>query len=77
MGGFASCKTTLFLAGRSIPSLPTSEVLARMQKVSRTGHNFSNTRPGEVQRVFRNSFQIWQSENAPGRTVLRIEQAMK
>src|SRR5258708_445271 len=41
-------------------------VLARMQKVSRTGHKFSNPRPGEseIQRLFRNSFQIWQSENA-------------
>ena len=41
-------------------------VLARMQKVSRTAHKFSNSRPGEreIQRLFRNSFQIWQSENA-------------
>jgi predicted DNA-binding transcriptional regulator YafY len=41
-------------------------VLARMQKVSRTGHKFFNSRPGEgdIQRLFRNSFQIWQSENA-------------
>jgi predicted DNA-binding transcriptional regulator YafY len=41
-------------------------VLARMQKVSRTGRNFSNPRPAgsEIQRLFRNSFQIWQSENA-------------
>jgi predicted DNA-binding transcriptional regulator YafY len=41
-------------------------VLARMQKVSRSGHKFSNSRPGEgeIQRLFRNSFQIWQSENA-------------
>jgi predicted DNA-binding transcriptional regulator YafY len=41
-------------------------VLARMQKVSRTGHTFSNSRlgEGEIQRLFRNSFQIWQSENA-------------
>jgi len=41
-------------------------VLARMQKVSRTGQKFSNSRPGEgeIQRLFRNSFQIWQSENA-------------
>ena len=41
-------------------------VLARMQKVSRTGHQFSNSRPGEgdIQRLFRNSFQIWQTENA-------------
>jgi len=41
-------------------------VLGRMQKVSRTGHKFSNPRPGEgeIQRLFRNSFQIWQGENA-------------
>ncbi len=41
-------------------------VLARMQKVSRTAHKFSNLRPGEgdIQRLFRNSFQIWQTENA-------------
>ena len=41
-------------------------VLARMQKVSRAGHKFSTSRPGEgeIQRLFRNSFQIWQSENA-------------
>ena len=41
-------------------------VLARMQKVSRTAHKFSKPRPGEgdIQRLFRNSFQIWQSENA-------------
>jgi predicted DNA-binding transcriptional regulator YafY len=41
-------------------------VLARMLKVSRTGHEFSNPRPAaaEIQRLFRNSFQIWQSENA-------------
>ena len=40
-------------------------VLARMQKVSRTGHKLSIPRPGEgeIQRLFRNSFQIWQSEN--------------
>jgi predicted DNA-binding transcriptional regulator YafY len=40
-------------------------VLARMQKVSRTGHKFSDPRPGEeeIQRLFQNSFQIWQSEN--------------
>src|SRR5260221_613833 len=37
-----------------------------MQKDSRTAHTFSKTRPGEgeIQRLFRNSFQIWQSENA-------------
>jgi proteasome accessory factor B len=41
-------------------------VLARMQKVSRTGQKFSNPRPAgtEIQRLFRDSFQIWQSENA-------------
>jgi proteasome accessory factor B len=41
-------------------------VLARMQKVSRTAHKFLDSRPGEgeIQRLFRNSFQIWQSENA-------------
>ena len=41
-------------------------MLARMQKVSRTAHKFSNPRlgEGELQRPFRNSFQIWQSENA-------------
>ena len=41
-------------------------MLARMQKVSRSAHKFSNSRPGEgeIQRLFRNSFQIWQSENA-------------
>jgi predicted DNA-binding transcriptional regulator YafY len=40
-------------------------VLARMQKVSETGRKFSNPRPAaeEVQRLFQNSFQIWQSEN--------------
>jgi predicted DNA-binding transcriptional regulator YafY len=50
-------------------------VLARMQKVSRTGQKFSNSRPGEgdIQRLFRNSFQIWQSENAElGQIVLRF-----
>ncbi|HEX3443403.1 MAG TPA: WYL domain-containing protein, partial [Chthoniobacterales bacterium] len=38
----------------------------RMQKVSRTAHKFLNPRPAgaEIQRLFRNSFQIWQSENA-------------
>lgn len=41
-------------------------VLARMQKISRTGHKFLDSRPGEgeIQRLFQNSFQIWQSENA-------------
>jgi hypothetical protein len=37
-----------------------------MQKVSETGRKFSNPKPAgpEIQRLFRNSFQIWQSENA-------------
>ena len=37
-----------------------------MQKVSETGRKFSNPKPAgeDVQRLFRNSFQIWQSENA-------------
>jgi predicted DNA-binding transcriptional regulator YafY len=41
-------------------------VLARMRRVSPTGQKLSNPRPGEgeIQRLFRNSFQIWQSENA-------------
>src|SRR6201997_698264 len=41
-------------------------VLARMQKIAPTGHKLSNPRPGEgeIQRLFRNSFQIWQTENA-------------
>jgi predicted DNA-binding transcriptional regulator YafY len=41
-------------------------VLARMQKVSRTTQKLSAPRPpeAEIQRLFRNSFQIWQSENA-------------
>jgi predicted DNA-binding transcriptional regulator YafY len=41
-------------------------VLARMQKVSRTNQKLSNPRPGEgeIQRLFQNSFQIWQNENA-------------
>jgi predicted DNA-binding transcriptional regulator YafY len=41
-------------------------VLARMQKVSGTAYKFSNPRPAEaeIQRLFQNSFQIWQSENA-------------
>jgi predicted DNA-binding transcriptional regulator YafY len=50
-------------------------VLARMQKVSRTDQKFSNPRPAnaEIQRLFRNSFQIWQSENAElGQIVLRF-----
>ena len=41
-------------------------VLARMRNVSRTTHEFSNAKPAgeDIQRLFRNSFQIWQSENA-------------
>ena len=41
-------------------------MLTRMRKVSRTRQRFSNPRPAgeDVQRLFRNSFQIWQSENA-------------
>jgi predicted DNA-binding transcriptional regulator YafY len=41
-------------------------VLARMRRVSRTGQKFSNPRASEaeIQRLFQNSFQIWQSENA-------------
>jgi predicted DNA-binding transcriptional regulator YafY len=41
-------------------------VLARMRRVSRTAIQFSDPRPGEgeIQRLFQNSFQIWQSENA-------------
>jgi predicted DNA-binding transcriptional regulator YafY len=40
-------------------------VLARMQKLSRTAQKFSNPKPAgpEIERLFRNSFQIWQSEN--------------
>jgi predicted DNA-binding transcriptional regulator YafY len=40
-------------------------VLARMQTVSATVRGFSNPRPGdvEIQKLFQNSFQIWQSEN--------------
>jgi predicted DNA-binding transcriptional regulator YafY len=46
-----------------------------MRKVSRTAIQFSNPRPGEgeIQRLFNNSFQIWQSENADlERIVLRF-----
>ena len=41
-------------------------VLTRMRRVSPTGQKFSNPRPAadEIQRLFQNSFQIWQSENA-------------
>jgi predicted DNA-binding transcriptional regulator YafY len=41
-------------------------VLARMQKVSRADKKFSNPSPGkeEIQRLFRDSFQIWQTEDA-------------
>jgi predicted DNA-binding transcriptional regulator YafY len=40
-------------------------VLARMRKVSPSGRKFSKRPAGEkIQSLFRNSFQIWQSENA-------------
>ena len=41
-------------------------VLGRMQNVSATGCAFSNPKPGDkdIQQLFQNSFQIWQSENA-------------
>jgi predicted DNA-binding transcriptional regulator YafY len=41
-------------------------VLGRMQNVSATGRAFSNQKPGDkdIQQLFQNSFQIWQSENA-------------
>jgi predicted DNA-binding transcriptional regulator YafY len=41
-------------------------VLNRMQNVSVTGREFSNPKPGDkdIQQLFQNSFQIWQSENA-------------
>jgi predicted DNA-binding transcriptional regulator YafY len=41
-------------------------VLARMQNLSATQRGFSSPRPGEadIQKLFQNSFQIWQSENA-------------
>ena len=41
-------------------------MLARMQKVSRINQKLSNPRPGEgeIQRLFRDSFQIWQTETA-------------
>jgi proteasome accessory factor B len=41
-------------------------VLGRMQNVSATGRAFSNLKPGDkdIQKLFENSFQIWQSENA-------------
>jgi proteasome accessory factor B len=41
-------------------------VLGRMQNVSATGRAFSNPKPGDkdIQQLFQNSFQIWQSENA-------------
>ena len=37
-----------------------------MQNVSATGRAFSNLKPGDkdIQKLFENSFQIWQSENA-------------
>jgi len=41
-------------------------VLARMQNVSATKRGLSTSRPGdaEIQKLFQNSFQIWQSEDA-------------
>jgi proteasome accessory factor B len=41
-------------------------VLGRMQKASATGRAFSKPKPGDkdIQQLFENSFQIWQSENA-------------
>ncbi|HEX3443720.1 MAG TPA: WYL domain-containing protein, partial [Chthoniobacterales bacterium] len=41
-------------------------VLARMRQVSQTAQKFSNPKPAgpEIERLFRNSFQIWQNENA-------------
>jgi predicted DNA-binding transcriptional regulator YafY len=41
-------------------------VLARIQGVSRIAHELSKPRPSdvEIQQLFVNSFQIWQSENA-------------
>jgi predicted DNA-binding transcriptional regulator YafY len=50
-------------------------VLGRMQNVSATARAFSNPRPGdkEIQQLFQNSFQIWQSEDARlERIVLRF-----
>ena len=50
-------------------------VLGRMQNVSTVAPAFSHPRPGdaEIQRLFQNSFQIWQSENARlERIVLRF-----
>jgi proteasome accessory factor B len=40
-------------------------VLARMQKLTEIGRKFSNPKPAgaEIQRLFRNSFQIWQNKN--------------
>src|ERR1700751_863449 len=41
-------------------------VLGRMQNMSTIAQPFSNPRPSEkeIQQLFQNSFQIWQSENA-------------
>ena len=50
-------------------------VLGRMQNVSTTRRAFSNPKPGDkdIQQLFENSFQIWQSENARlERIVLRF-----
>ena len=40
-------------------------VLGRMQNVAATARTFSNPKPGDkdIQQLFQNSFQIWQSEN--------------
>ena len=46
-----------------------------MQNVSATGRAFSNPKPGDrdIQKLFENSFQIWQSEDAKlERIVLRF-----
>ena len=46
-----------------------------MQNVSVTGREFSNLKPGDkdIQQLFQNSFQIWQSENSKlERIVLRF-----
>ena len=46
-----------------------------MQNVSATGRAFSNLKPGDkdIQKLFENSFQIWQSEDAKlERIVLRF-----
>jgi len=50
-------------------------VLGRMQNVAATARTFSNPKPvdKDIQQLFQNSFQIWQSENARlERIVLRF-----